>query len=59
MTTSNYSRVEHIIKEYSIDPQRMWNLNETRGTLGKDTDTDSRSRRYLKRSSHKNCQILE
>ena len=37
----------------------MWNQDETGGTPGRDTNGNSRRRRYLTRSSHKNCQIPE
>lgn len=47
--TTHCAALEKLIKELGVDPRRIWNLDETGATPGKDVNGASSSRRYLTR----------
>ncbi len=47
--TTHFATLEKLIKEHGLDAARIWNLDETGGTPGKDVSGVCTSRRFLRR----------
>jgi len=56
--STHFATLEKIISDNNIDSSRVWNLDETGGTPGKDVVGAIKERRYLRRERHQRDIII-
>ena len=57
--TSHFSLLDELVKEYSLNAECVWNLDESGGTPGRDADSSNRHRRFLPRNSVTDVHLAE
>ena len=55
----HFAKIERLVDKYKIDKQRMWNLDETGTTPGKDSKGATRQRRYMRRTGAGEMRVPE
>lgn len=57
--TTHFVAFEKLVRDYHLDSTRIWNLDESGGTPGRDTSKNMTKKRYMRRDGCSNMKIPE
>ena len=57
--TTHFACIEKLVKDYNIDTARIWNLDETGGTPGRDVVSNTSVKVVTRRNSDSDVQVPE
>lgn len=58
MYSSHFSALEALVAEYTLDDERVWNLDETGCSPGKTASNAHHSKRFMRRYATKDAKIV-